>query len=108
MLGKQELTVQWGDETILTLYRHMRQDDALTKALTGTPGTQKWGPDSVEDQRREGGKGRLFKQSPWKWLTTSVQEFNRRTSREEGRKEKGADTVTRKAVLRSLGFIRGL
>ena len=88
-----------------TLYRHMRQDDALTKALTGTPGTQKWGPDSVEGPTEGGGRADCSSSLPGSGSQRVCRSSRDGPAERGGKEREGADTVTRKAVLRSLGFI---
>lgn len=81
----------------------MRQDDALTKALTGTPGTQKWGPDSVEGPT-EGGEVSRRPQSPEVAQGPVCRSSTDGPAERGGKEREGADTVTRKAVLRSSGL----
>ena len=102
MLGKQELTAQWGDGTILT---HCTAICALTKALTGTPGTQKWGPDSVEGPTAGGGRADCSSSLPGSGSQGVCGSSTDGPAEAGGKEREGADTATRKAVLRSLGFI---
>lgn len=71
------------------------------KGLMGAPGTQKRG-----QQRAGWGEGQTVQaRASWKWLKGVCRSPTDGPGEGGGEEREGTDMVTRKAVLRSLGFI---